>query len=175
MVCCMIIADLLVFLMRPFLALRASPLTWRPDTAVASRAPTRATGRLQSFVHAFAGLAFLVRNEPNMRIHLGVAAMTMLAGAWLGISPGEWRWLALAIALVLVTEGLNTAVEQACNAITRTHDPAIKAAKDVAAGAVLIAAFAAAIIGASIFVSHLLGKAPIPTQVLPSSLCGSNR
>jgi len=89
MVCCTIIAALLGLLTRPFLALRASPLAWRPGTAVMASDPEtmRAAGRLQSFAHAFTGLAFLVRNEPNMRIHLGIGAVTIIAGAWLQVSP----------------------------------------------------------------------------------------
>lgn len=173
MVCCTIIAALLGLLMRPFLALRRSPLAWRPGAIVMSSAPetTRATGRLQSFVHAFAGLAFLVRNEPNMRIHLGIGAVTIVAGAWLDVGPAEWRWLVLVIALVLAAEALNTAVEQTCNAITRNYNPAIKAAKDVAAGAVLIAAIMAGLIGASIFMPYLFGDMSSPPQPLIYSIC----
>jgi len=83
--------------------------------------------------------------------------------------------LALAIALVLVVEALNTAVEQACNAITRNYIPAIKAAKDVAAGAVLIAAITAAIIGASVFIPYLLGNMASPPQPLLYSICGGSK
>jgi len=83
--------------------------------------------------------------------------------------------LALAIALVLVVEALNTAVEQACNAITRNYNPAIKAAKDVAAGAVLIAAITAAIIGASVFIPYLLGNMASPPHPLLYSICGGSK
>ncbi|MFZ1741821.1 MAG: diacylglycerol kinase family protein [Pontixanthobacter sp.] len=135
----------------------------------------RAAGRLQSFVHAVAGLGFLVRNEPNMRIHLGLGALAIVAGTWLHIDPTEWRWIVLAIALVLTAEALNTAVEQACNAITREHNPAIKAAKDVAAGAVLIAATAAAMIGASVFAPHFLPNKASPHYPLFTAMCGENQ
>jgi hypothetical protein len=74
MICCTIVAALLGLFMRPFVLLQTNPLAWRPEhQAAQSDPPLRATGRLQSFCHAFAGLAFLVRNEPNMRIHLAAA------------------------------------------------------------------------------------------------------
>jgi diacylglycerol kinase len=172
MVCCAIIAALLGLLLRPIVALRASPLTWRPDTAGSPTVhPARAAGRLQSFAHAFAGLRFLVRNEPNMRFHLGAGLAAILTGAWLQIDAAEWRWLLLAIALVIVGEALNTAVEQACNAITSEYRPAIRAAKDVAAGAVLVAAIAAALIGASVFGPHLVGRDFDRGQAL-QAICG---
>ena len=81
MVCCTIIAALLGLFMRPFLAMQTSPLAWRPGIAVMGNEPQtmRAAGRLQSFAHAMDGLAFLVRNEPNMRIHLGLGAVTVIA------------------------------------------------------------------------------------------------
>ncbi len=56
---------------------------------------------------------------------------------------------------MLIAEALNTAVEQACNAVSREFSPAIKAAKDAAARAVLISAFAALLIGAGVFAAHL--------------------
>ena len=174
MVCCAIIAALLGLLTRPLLTFRRSPLAWRPraDMLMVGRVPMRSTGRLQSFRHAVAGLRFLARNEPNMRIHLLVAGLTVPAGLWLRLGISEWRWVVLAIALVLVAEALNTAVEQACNAITAAANPAIKAAKDVSAGAVLVAAMAAALIGATVFTPHLFnGRSGLPQYWL-SAICG---
>lgn len=124
---------------------------------------------MASFAHAFDGLRFLVINEPNMRIHIGLAVLAIILGIWLRIEPTEWRWLILAIALVLAAEALNTATEQACNAISRSYNPAIKAAKDVAAGAVLIAAVAAALIGASVFGPRLL-QGPSSVTIAPLGL-----
>lgn len=164
--CCTIIAALLGLLMRPVLALRKTPLAWRPAVASQGSQPIRAAGRVQSFAHAFAGLRLLVRNEPNMRLHIGAGVAAVLAGAALHIGAAEWRWLILAVTLVLAAEALNTAIEQACNAIGLGYNPAIKAAKDVAAGAVLIAAIAAALIGASIFGPYLAGVNPGPLSHL---------
>lgn len=87
MICCTIFAALLGLFMRPFVLLRTNPLAWRlKHQPAASDPPLRATGRLQSFSHAFAGLAFLVRNEPNVRIHLA-AARGDTRTAWLLPAP----------------------------------------------------------------------------------------
>jgi diacylglycerol kinase len=156
-ICCAFIAALLGLILRPLLPERRSPLSWRRTDAPATR-----SGRVQSFRYAFAGLGFVVRNEPNMRIHLA-AAMAALALGWiLQIDTAEWRWLILAIGLVMGAETLNSAVEQACNAITLSHHPAIKVAKDAAAGAVLLAAATAVLIGISVFVPHLAGWSDWP-------------
>ena len=169
MACCTVIAALLGLILRPLLPARKSPLTWRLMAADGPAPPTYRQARLQSIRHALAGLLFVVRNEPNMRIHIAVAVMAVMLGWLLHIDAAEWRWLILAIGLVLGAEVLNTAVEQACNAITRQHNAAIKAAKDAAAGAVLLSALTAALIGASIFVPHLV--AHLAGEVAP--LCGA--
>lgn len=168
MVCCLTVAALLGLLLRPLVALRSSPLAWRPGDATGVRNAQWRASRLKSFTHAFAGLGYLVRNEPNMRIHVAAAAAVLMAGLWLGIDLASWRWLVAAMALVPIAEALNTGVEQACNAISREHRPEIKAAKDVAAAGVLIAALAAALIGASVFMPALLDR-PFPQAAL---LCG---
>lgn len=151
MVCCTVIAALLALLTRIVMVGRPNPLAWR----LAETVPC-ASGRLRSIAHAVDGIGFLARHEPNMRLHLAAAAAATAAGIWFGVSMAEWLWIILAIALVLMAEALNTAIEQACNAVSRDFHPAIKAAKDVAAGAVLTSALAAVLIGAFVFVPHLL-------------------
>ncbi len=76
--------------------------------------------------------------------------------ALLVISASDWRWIVLAIGLVWVAEALNTAVEQLGDAISLERDPRIGFAKDVAAGAVLVAALVAALIGALTLIPYLL-------------------
>ena len=132
--------------------------------------PARPAGRWESFRHAFNGWCFLVGNEPNMRIHLALAVLVSAVALWLQVSASDWRWLIVAMAMVLAAEALNTAVEQSCNAISRRYDPSIKAAKDVAAGAVLIAAIAAALIGTSVFAPRLLRIGEPERPALPH--CG---
>jgi diacylglycerol kinase (ATP) len=81
-------------------------------------------------------------------------------GAWLGLSRAEWCWIALAIALVWVAEGLNSALDSLADAVHPERDPRIGRAKDVAAGAVLVAAIASAVIGALIFGPRLFARLP---------------
>lgn len=156
MVCCTLIAALLGLVMRLLLPRRVSPLGWRLTATSAPDPSPYLRSRAQSFRYAFAGLAFVVRHEPNMRIHIAAAMLAAILGWLLQIDAVEWRWLILAIGLVLGAEALNTAVEQTCNAITRDHNAAIKVAKDAAAGAVLMAAATAALIGASVFAPYLI-------------------
>ena len=77
------------------------------------------------------------------------------AGIALRIDADEWRWLILAIALVIAGEAMNTGIEQACDAIGGRSEP-IRHAKDAAAGGVLVLAIAAVLIGFGIFVPHLI-------------------
>lgn len=157
MVCCTALAALLALFTRYVMIKRPNPLAWRlAARAAEEKNVQRAGGRLRSVAFAADGLGFLVRHEPNMRLHLGAAFVVIAAGIWFGLSMMEWRWVILAIALVIIAEALNTAVEQACNAVSREFQPAIKTAKDVAAGAVLISAGAAALIGAFVFVPHVM-------------------
>ena len=79
----------------------------------------------------------------------------MLA-AYLGVPRVEWALLVFAIALVWVAEGLNTGIEFLADAAVPDPHSLIKHAKDVAAGAVLLASIAAAVIGALVFLPHLL-------------------
>lgn len=170
MVCCTLIAGLLALLIRPAMAWGANPLAWRPDRPLAATmAPGRAKNRLRSISHALDGLAFVIRNEPNMRIHIAAASLVVLAGVWLGIDASEWRWLMLAVGLVFMAEAFNTAVEQCCNAVSREYHAAIKAAKDTAAGAVLLSAVLALVIGATTLAPHML-KLPSPVGDFPSTL-----
>ena len=101
----------------------------------------------RSFGFAFAGLWLLLRTQRNARIHviLGTAACGL--GAWLRISRVEWAVIVFTIALVLILEGLNTAVEAAIDLASPDIHPLAKAAKDLAAGMVLIAAIASVAVG----------------------------
>ena len=107
-----------------------------------------------------------------MRVHGVAAGAAIMLGILLNISLEDWRWILLAIVLVMAAEAINTAIEQTCNAIGPHYCEAIRAAKDVAAGAVLLCAGAALLIGLSVFAPYL--------QVLNASvtferLCGHPR
>jgi len=175
MICCALITALAGLLLRAVFVRGGPPaLAWRlgtnPPQATNMSAPRRTT-RWRSFGFALAGLRFAVVQEPNMRIHVGAAIATVLAGALLNISAQEWSMLTLAIALVLAAEALNTAIEQTCNALGGGFNQAVGHAKDVAAGAVLACAGAATIVGAIIFIPHLWSHEPAPISET-ASLCG---
>lgn len=111
--------------------------------------------RLRSFGFALRGLGFVVRTQPNARIHLAAAAAVVLAGLGFGIAREDWLWIASAIALVWFAEATNTAFEHLCDAVSPEFHPAVEKAKDVAAGAVLICAGYAVVVGLFVFVPQL--------------------
>lgn len=93
--------------------------------------------------------------QGNARVHLA-ATVAVVAGGWFfKVSAGEWIALVLAMTAVWVAEGLNTAIEALADRITKEPDPHIGRAKDLAAGAVLIAAVAAAVVGGLVFLPKL--------------------
>ena len=100
-----------------------------------------------SFRCAFEGLKYVLSAERNARIHLAMAILVILVSAWLQLSAIEWVLIISAIALVFAGEMLNTVVELTIDLITEEWNPLAKRAKDVAAGAILVAAVAAAIMG----------------------------
>ena len=111
-----------------------------------------------SFRYAFAGLRYVLWSERNARIHLAIAILMVLLGAWLRLSAVEWVLITAAIALVFAGEMLNTVVELTVDMVTVERNPLAKRAKDVAAGAVLVAAAAAAIMGLIILGPRLWAK-----------------
>jgi diacylglycerol kinase (ATP) len=106
---------------------------------------------LESFNYAFEGIIHVLRTQRNMRIHFAVAALVLVAALASGVDKLELIALLLAIAFVLITEMLNTAIEGAIDVATTSFDPMAKLAKDIAAGAVLIASAVAVAIGYLVF------------------------
>ena len=110
----------------------------------------------ESFGYAFEGIWTGIRKERNMKIHcLAVIAVTA-AGTFLHIKPVEGCICLLLFGLILSLELVNTAVEAVVDLVTEEKKPLAKIAKDTAAGAVLVSAIAAAIIGCIIFIPYLL-------------------
>lgn len=113
---------------------------------------------IKSFPHAVRGI-MLVFNERNMQVHLLAVAMVIVFGFWLSISNLEWLIIFLCFALVTSLETLNSAIENVCNKLrddlSLSYD-ATKNARDLSAGAVLIASFFSALIGLVIFVPKIL-------------------
>jgi diacylglycerol kinase (ATP) len=111
--------------------------------------------RISSFRHAFRGVYVFITTEHNAWIHLGATIVVCILAAWLGVSFAEWVALIQVIGLVWVAEALNTAIEAVCDTVCPEQHPLIKRAKDVAAGAVLIASFVAVAVGVIIFFPYL--------------------
>lgn len=122
--------------------------------------PFRFADRLRSFAYAWAGMRTLLRTQHNAWIHAAATLLVIAAGAYFRLAAGEWLWLVLAMALVWTAEAFNTALELLADAVTQEQHPLIGQAKDVAAGAVLLAALAALIIGALVLGPHLLQCLP---------------
>ena len=114
------------------------------------------TSLVASFRYAGTGLAHLLRTQRNARLELAIGALAVALGAWLGLTGPEWAVLAVTVALVLILEGLNTALELAVDLASPERNPIAKAAKDVSAGMVLVAALASIAVGAAIFLPHLV-------------------
>ena len=106
----------------------------------------------KSFGYAFQGIFTCIRNERNMKIHCTVAVLVVIAGVILGLSVTEWCICLGLFGMVMSLELVNTAVESVVDLVTQERKPLAKIAKDTAAGAVLIAAIMAAIVGLIIFV-----------------------
>lgn len=102
---------------------------------------------LTSFKYAFSGMWHVLRTQRNARIHLSLALVVIVLGLWLGLSRIEWAIIVLTIGLVLAAESFNTVAEAAVDLATAEYHPLAKIAKDVAAGAVLLMAITAVIVG----------------------------
>jgi diacylglycerol kinase (ATP) len=122
-----------------------------PGAGVSAPVPGRAPTLLDSFNYAFEGIIHVLRTQRNLRIHFAIAIAVIAAAAALGVGRIELMALLLAIAFVLVAEMVNSAIEGAIDVSTTSFDPNAKLAKDVAAGAVLIASVTALAVGYLVF------------------------
>ena len=113
---------------------------------------------VKSFVNAARGIAYLFKSQSNARIELIIAGLVLIAGFLFELNNLEWIVILLCIALVLSLEGINTSIETLLNKVHPGINTEIGKAKDLAAGAVLIASLAAAIIGFVIFVPKLIAQ-----------------
>jgi len=114
---------------------------------------------LRSFAYAFAGLGYLLRTQRNFRIEVAVGLLAVVAGVWSSLDRIEWLVLVLTIAIVLILEAMNTAIEAEVTLASPSIDPRARAAKDVSAAAVLVAAVAAVVVGALLFGPRLIALA----------------
>ena len=112
-------------------------------------------GRLKSFRHAFTGIAFMLRTQHNAWLHLAATVAVCALGVILKISAQDWRWVVVAVTMVWISEAVNTAFEHLCDVVSPEFHASVKRSKDIAAGAVLITALGAAVLGALIFLPYL--------------------
>jgi len=110
---------------------------------------------VESFNYAVEGVIHVLRTHRNMRIHFAAAVLVLVAGLWVGVDRLELVVLLLAIAFVLIAEMINSAIEAAIDVATSSFDPLAKLAKDMAAGAVLIASVNALAVGYLVFSGHV--------------------
>jgi diacylglycerol kinase (ATP) len=110
---------------------------------------------LQSFNFAFEGIIHVLRTQRNMRIHFAIAVVVLVAALAVGVGRLELVALLIAISFVLIAEMLNTALEAGIDVATTSFDPLAKLAKDIAAGAVLIATVNAVAVGYLVFIDRI--------------------
>lgn len=108
-----------------------------------------------SFINAFNGLRLAI-SERNMKIHIYIAAITVILAVIVKLSAVEWAVVLLTTAGVFAAETFNTAIENLSDKVCPTYDNTIKIVKDLAAGAVLIMAISAIIVGLLIFIPKII-------------------
>ena len=113
--------------------------------------PFSVRAKLLAFRYAWQGIAYMLRTQVNAWIQIGIGAIVIAVGLALGLSGGEWCAVTLAMAAVWIVEALNTAIEAVVDLASPERHPLAGRAKDVAAGAVVVAIAAAAVVGLVIF------------------------
>lgn len=112
--------------------------------------------RARSFKYAFNGIKLLITREHNAWIHCFAALCVLIAGIMFGLSRMEWVAVVIVIGAVLAAEAINSSIEALADLVSSDYNEAIKRTKDLAAGAVLLLAIAAAVVGLIIFVPKIL-------------------
>jgi diacylglycerol kinase len=114
--------------------------------------------RLRSIRHALRGWKFVLKTQKNAWVHSLVSLAVIALGIWLKLPARDWAVLVLTIAMVFTAEFINTAIEAVVDLTTPQEHPLAKVGKDVGAGAVLVAALAAVLIGLLVLGPPLWGK-----------------
>ena len=112
--------------------------------------------RLRSFRYALRGIGVMLRTQHNAWVHVLATLAALVAGLLLQISTSEWLAIILAVVAVWTAEAFNTALEFLCDVASPEFHPMVERAKDVAAGAVLIAAIGAVCIGLLVFAPRVV-------------------
>lgn len=130
-------------------------MTGRRDQPPAVQPHGRRQTVKKSFANAYSGMAYCVRTQRNLRIHLSITVLVLAASAALRVTLPELAVLVFCIMVVIVAEMLNTALECSIDLITSDYHPLAKLSKDVSAGAVLVASLGASAVGVIIFLPRL--------------------
>jgi|YNPMSStandDraft_2_1061718.scaffolds.fasta_scaffold01408_3 diacylglycerol kinase len=112
--------------------------------------------RLKSFLYALQGIVYLLKTQPNARIHLFFTISVIALGIFFQVRSSEWMLMIWCIGGVWATEAVNTALEELVNWISPDYHDKAKHVKDVAAAAVFIVAIASAMVGLIIFVPYIV-------------------
>lgn len=112
--------------------------------------------RAKAFGYAFKGIHNMFKSEAHAKIHLVATICVITCGVIFRIERWEWCAVLLCIGSVLMAEAFNTAIEKLADTITKERHPLIGAAKDIAAGAVLLLVMAAIAVGLIVFLPHML-------------------
>jgi diacylglycerol kinase (ATP) len=118
----------------------------------------RSPSLFQSFEHAAEGIVHALRTQRNLGFHFTIAAAVLVAAIAFGATKLELMALLLAITFVLVAELVNTAIEAAVDVASTSFDPMAKLAKDIAAGAVLLASLNAVAVGYLVFSGEIRNR-----------------
>lgn len=111
--------------------------------------------RIASFRYAFNGIRLLIQKEHNAWIHCFAAICVLITGFFFGLSSTEWIAISIVIGAVFAAEAINSSIEALADLVSPDYNEAIKKTKDLAAGAVLILAIAAATVGLIIFIPKI--------------------
>jgi len=173
MACCILIFGIISILIFPLKAVAkliglkrssSSPLMWQAEPFDEPNLDMKLSGnrfslraRAKSFGYALSGLRHVIVHEHNARIHLIGALAVIGAALYLQLPKTDFAVLLLVIMAVCFAETVNTAFEHLCDVVSPEKNPSVKFAKDIAAGAVLICAISAVVIGGTIFWPYVSG------------------
>lgn len=110
---------------------------------------------VESLNNAAEGFVTVVKHERNMRVHFFFSFLTLLFAAFIGVTRVEWMLLAISASLVLMTEMINTAIEETMDTFVKEHHKTVRMIKHIGAGAVLVTAVNALVVGFFIFARYL--------------------
>ena len=121
-----------------------------------TKQPFNPIAQIHSFKHAFRGIWLIFKTQHNMWIHLLAIVFVIALGIYTNLNLNEWLFIVFAIGLVFVAELVNTGIEYLGDAITDEENENVRNAKDVSAGAVLMAALVALVIAGLVFIPKLI-------------------